>query len=178
MPSVVYSGSFGAVSAGNDGRSIAVSGTPIPAGATITGITYTLDVSADAYSSSNEWNLLWFAIDSTSGPPYAPAQFATMYSTKHTFSGSMYFNASDVNKFTDGQFTLYAKANTDHSAKSYMGAFTITVHYVTYSKCAEPSGLALSSAASYGGRRRPGGDPDRRNSPGRNHIGNHCCGII
>ena len=150
MPSVVYSGTFGSVQAGGDGKSIAVSGTPIPAGATITGITYTLDISADAYSSSNEWNLLWFAIGSASGSPNAPAQFATMYSNKHTFSGSMNYSASDVNKFTGGQFTLYAKANTDHSASSYMGAFTITVNYVTYSKCTAPSGLKLSSAASYG----------------------------
>lgn len=131
MASITYSGDFGGTSAGTNGKSISVSGTALPSNAVITSISYTLYVTAGGYSSSKKWQLLWFAVGSSTGSPAASATTASMSSTKYTFSGSMSFSQSDVSKFTSGSFTLYAKANTTHSSTSYMRAFTITINYTT-----------------------------------------------
>ena len=151
MASVIYSGTFGSVSAGSAGISVPVTGTPIPSNATITDIAYTLAVSADKYSASKNWVLHWFAIGSTSGTPIVSNQSAAMASNKHTFGGSMYFVASDVSKFTSGEFTLYAKANCNYdAASSFMGAFSITVAYEVPTACGVPSNVKLSPTTSTG----------------------------
>lgn len=134
MASITYSGDFGGISAGSNGKSILVSGSALPSNATIDSISYTLNITANKYSSSQNWKLLWFAIGDSDGSPYASEKSASMSSTSYTFSGSMKFSQSDVSKFTTGSFYLYAKANTTHtSATSYMRAFTITINYSTAS---------------------------------------------
>ena len=130
MPSITYYGSFGENSAGADGLSAWVDkGTALPANAVITDIDYTLDISADNYSSSKYWELHWFAIGDPDGSPYANEKSKAMSGTDYTFSGSMVFSQSDVDVFTSGSFEVYAKANTTHSSRSYMGDFSITVEY-------------------------------------------------
>lgn len=55
MASITYSGDFGGASAGSNGRSILVTGESLPSNATIDSISYTLNITASAYSSSKKW---------------------------------------------------------------------------------------------------------------------------
>lgn len=154
MPSVTYYGAFvdsdGELGrpAGASGLSTEATGAAIPSGMTITGITYEFNISASKYSTSEEWNLHWFAIGSKTGSPSAPAASAAMSSTKHTFKGAMKFSASDISKFASGAFTVYAKANTTHDTTSYMKDFTITVNYEEFGACGAPIVCKLSETIS------------------------------
>lgn len=131
-----------------------MSGTKLPSNAYITSITFTLYITAGGYSSTKNWQLLWFAIGGTSGSPKAGTQSYAMSSTKNTFSGSMSYTQSDVSKFTGGSFTLYAKANSTHSSTSYMREVTITINYQLPSITA-PSGLKINSTTTYTGQTAP-----------------------
>jgi len=152
MPSVTYSGVFvdsdgdTGLNAGTNGRSIAVSGESIPAGMTITGILYTLAMSASSYDVDDTWDLHWFAIGSKDGSPAAPAKSFPMTSYRQTLNGEMNYTQADIEKFATGSFMLYAKANTTFNATSYMREFTITVNYEEYSKCGAPTACNVSSA--------------------------------
>ena len=133
MASITYSGDFGGTTAGSNGKSITVTGTALPTNAVITSINYSIRITGNKYSKSYKWQLLWFAVGSTSGSPSAAQQTATMSSTEHTFSGSMSFSQSDVSKFTSGAFELYAKVNNNGPSgyTSYMRGFSITINYTT-----------------------------------------------
>ena len=133
MASITYSGDFGGTTAGSNGKDITVTGTPLPSNAVITSINYSIRLTGNKYSKSYKWQLVWFAVGSTSGSPSASAASATMSSTEHTFTGSMSFSQSDVSKFTSGSFQLYAKVNNNGPSgyTSYMRAFSITINYST-----------------------------------------------
>ena len=151
MASITYRGTFcndqgNPQTAGANGRSAYVSGDSIPDGAIINNITYTLDISADGYSSSKQWQLHWFAIGDSNGSPSANWKSESMSGTKHTFNGSMSFSQSDVEKFAGGSFEVYGKANTTHDSKSYMGDFTITVTYEVYTRCTAPEWVSVDKS--------------------------------
>lgn len=151
MPSVTYSGTFGGVS-GSNGLTATLtrtSGSAIPSQATITGVRYSLKITAGGYSSSDDWNLWEIAVGGQGGRPSASAD-AGMQSKEHTFSGNMTFNASDVSKFAGDSITVYAQAYTTHSSSSYLWEVSITVNYELYSACGAPTACAVSSAFATG----------------------------
>lgn len=125
--SVTYSGTFGGVSAGSNGLDLKLTGSAIPSEKMITSITYTLRISAGAYSTSKDWRLIDFYIGS--GSPYADGYEVSMSSSSYTFEGTMEFSASDISLFANGSFNLHVKANTSHSSSSYLWNVTITVNY-------------------------------------------------
>ena len=144
MASVTYRGSFGVNSAGTDGLSASATGQAIPSGMQITGITYTLDLSAGGYSRDLVWIVHWFAIGSADGSPSAPYQETAMSDDDQTVTGSMNFSQEDINKFSSDQIYVYAKANTTHSTRSYMSDFTVTVNYEPKpTNCVEPSTVTV-----------------------------------
>lgn len=148
MPSVTYSGSFDGAR-GSNGATVSVSGASIPSGATIKIVDYSLRVKANKYTSSEDWHLVLFAVDEDSPEVYGETE--TMYSSDYTFRGAMDFEQSDVSRFSDGTFDVYAEAySTYDDATTYLWEFTITVEYDTYSKCGAPSNVKLSSATSTG----------------------------
>ena len=61
--SVTYRGTYGGYGAGTAGRDIELSGEAIPSEKLITSITYTLDMSASAYSSSQNWRMIEMTIE-------------------------------------------------------------------------------------------------------------------
>ena len=123
---VKYSGDFGGVTAGTDGKSTTLTGSALPANAVIDNITYSLSITAGGYSSSKKWCLHSFYLGS--GSPSADYNEEYMSGTSGQLSGYMSFSQSDVSLFT-GSVTLHAKANTTHSSTSYMRAVEITVEY-------------------------------------------------
>ena len=146
MATITYYGSFERNTAGASGLSARVSGQALPTYATLRSIRFTLDISAAGYASTKNWQLLWFAIGSDNGSPYAEAQTKKMSSGAYTFEGSMIFAQSDVDKFTSGSFEVYAKANTTHSSTSYMGDFAITVEYDNYTRCTAPTEVTIAKS--------------------------------
>lgn len=131
MPSVTYSGSFGGVG-GYGGITAQLTATSaiksVPSGAVITSISYSLKITADAYSSSREWTMQELAVGGTGGSPNAYASTG-MTSREHVFGGEMVFSASDVSKFASDSIVVYADAYTTHSASSYLWNVSITVNY-------------------------------------------------
>lgn len=139
MASVQYAGTFGGKSGSNGLTATGVIvGSPLPDGAVITSVTYSLRITAGAYSSSKSWELGQIAVGGMGGRPSAYGS-ATMYSGEHTFSGDMSFAAADVSKFKGTEITVYAQAYTTHSSTSYLWDFNITVNYVVYSKTGAPT---------------------------------------
>lgn len=131
-----WSGSFGGTAAGTNGKDTTLtlsSGRALTSSDQIKNITFTLRITCSRYSSSKTWDLHWFAVDSSTGSPYANPTSTAMSATEHTFSGAMEFDASDIWKFFYDEITVYAKANTTHSYTSYMREATITVEYETAS---------------------------------------------
>ena len=63
---VKYSGDFGGVTAGTDGKSTTLTGSALPANAVIDNITYSLSITAGGYSSSKKWCLHSFYLGSGS----------------------------------------------------------------------------------------------------------------
>lgn len=126
MATVTYTGDFGTNSAGSDGLSTTLTGEALPSNARISSITYSINMSAEGYSSSKSWVLHHFYL--SGGSPSASYKSVAMSGTKGTVSGNMSFSQSDVSVF-DGSVTLYAKVNTTHSSTSYMKAVTVTVTY-------------------------------------------------
>lgn len=123
---VKYTGDFGGVSAGTDGRSITLTGDALPQNAVIDNIAYVLNITAGGYSSSKKWCLHSFYLGN--GSPSADYNEEYMSGTSGQLSGYMNFSQSDVSVFT-GSVTLHAKANTTHSSTSYMREVTIAVEY-------------------------------------------------
>ena len=144
MASITYRGSFNTTSAGASGLSATATGTPLPSGAVITNIEFGLDISAERYSSSKYWELHWFAVGDPDGSPYADEQTRSMSSSSYTFDDDMIFSQSDADKFTSGSFEVYAKANTTHDTKSYMGDFYITVEYEEHTSCGAPTSCSVN----------------------------------
>lgn len=144
-----WSGNFGGIAAGTNGKNTTLSlssGRVLTSSDQIKSITFTLRITCSRYSSSQTWDLHWFALDSETGSPYAQAMSVAMSDTEHTFSGMMVFEPSDSQKFFYDKLTVYAKANTTHSYTSYMREATITIEYETASLTA-PSNLAISQLA-------------------------------
>lgn len=147
MPEITYYGSFDQNIAGASGLSAYVSGQALPAHAILKDIRFTLDISAGGHASTKNWQLHWFAVGDEDGSPYANSQSKKMTSDDYTFDGSMYFTQSDVEKFTSGSFEVYAKANTTHSSKSYMGDFSITIEYEEHTRCTAPTTVSVEAAS-------------------------------
>lgn len=147
MASVTYSGSFGGVAGSNGLTSTSTSctGSPLPSNAVITGVTYTLNISAGGYSSSCIWNLSSFAVGGQGGSPYTYSD-ATMYDNEYTFSGNMAYNAADVGKFTGNSITVYANAYTTHSSTSYLWGWSITVNYQLPGSCSAPTTVSVAAS--------------------------------
>lgn len=144
MPSVVYSGTFGGHS-GSDGLTATAQGSPVPYGAVITNVSYSLRITAGGYSSSNSWILNQIAVGGKGGTPKAYSN-ATMYDNEHTFSGNMDWLASNVSKFREDSITVYAAAYTTHSSTSYLWEFTITVEYAIPTECSSPSKVTINGS--------------------------------
>lgn len=123
---IKYSGNFGGVSAGADGRDITLTGDALPENAVIDNIAYVLNITAGGYSSSKKWCLYSFYLGS--GSPSADYNEEYMSGTSGQLSGYMTFSQSDTSLFT-GSVTLHAKANTTHSSTSYMRAVTVAIEY-------------------------------------------------
>lgn len=126
MPTIVYTGSYGGQTAGVNGRSTTLYGDSLPSGAYINSIKYKIEISADNYSSSKKWCLHTFYLGS--GSPDADYNEKYMSGKDGYLSGYMNFSQSDVSVF-DGSVSLFAKANTTHSATSYMQDVTLTIDY-------------------------------------------------
>ena len=126
--SVTYRGTYGGYGAGTAGRDIELSGEAIPSEKLITSITYMLDMSASAYSSSQNWRMIEMTIEGSG--IYADEDEISMGgSNRITLEGSLNFSRADISAFASGTFTLHTKANCTGSAKSFMNAVTITVNY-------------------------------------------------
>lgn len=131
-----WSGNFGGDAAGANGKDTTLtlsSGRALTSSDQIKNITFTLRITCSRYSSSKTWDLHWFAVDSSTGSPYATPTSTAMSAAEHTFSGKMKFDASDTWKFFYDEITVYAKANTTHNYTSFMREATITVEYETAS---------------------------------------------
>lgn len=148
MPSVTYYGTFEGFS-GSNGLTATLTGSAIPSNAVITGVSYSLRISANKYSSSEWWNLTQIAVGGYGGSPYATDD-ATMYGTDHTFAGNMNFSASDIGRFSNDTITVYAEAYTTHNTTSYLWEVSITVNYETYTACGAPTYCAVDKTLSTG----------------------------
>lgn len=151
MPSVTYSGTFGGRS-GSDGLTTTLTrsaGDVIPSQATITGVKYSLKITAGGYSSSNNWNLSQLAVGGANGRPLAGSASA-MQDNEHIFSGNMTYSQADVSKFSGDEITVYAQAYTTHSSSSYLWDVSITVNYELYSACGAPTTCELSATLATG----------------------------
>lgn len=143
MASITWSGTYGGSSAGSSGKTITLtSSAALPAGATITSVTYSLNLSAGKYSSQYKWNLYWLIAQDTSGNIGASigtsgsstaAASATMSSGSHTFTGAL--SAANASVFQSTSIQCFAKATTTYNTTSYMYAVSVTVYYeiVTFS---------------------------------------------
>lgn len=171
--SVTYNGTFGVNSAGTNGRSVGVSGQAIPSGMKITSINYTIAMSGGGYSRELVWRVHWFAIGSQDGSPYVPYTEVAMEDDDQVLRGSMEFDASDIDKFTSGNFTLYAKVNNNHSLTSYMGAFTITVNYTEDTGSGGGDSGGDSGGGDSGGD-SGGGDSGGDDSGGGGNVNGYC----
>ena len=137
MASITWSGSYSGTSAGSGGKTITLtSSSALPSGATITGVTYSLNVSASKSSNRYKWNLYWLIAQDSSGTIGASigtsgsstaAASATMSSASNTFTGSL--TASNASVFQSTSIQCFAKANTSYNVTSYMNAVSITVTY-------------------------------------------------
>lgn len=119
-----YKGGWEGSTAGSDGLDCTLTGNALPDGAVISSISYSVEMSADAFSSSKHWCVHSFYLDD--GSPYASYNEVSM--SNDAVSGSMTFASGDESVF-DGSVSLHAKVNTDHSARSYMWGVTVTVRY-------------------------------------------------
>lgn len=138
MASITWSGNFGGNSAGSGGRTTSISASSsLPATAVITSISYSISLTASKYSSRKNWNLYWLIAQNSSGTIGAyigsggnssVVASTSMSSTSGTISGSL--SLSDQSVFQSTSIQCYAKANTNHSATSYMRAVSVTVNYV------------------------------------------------
>lgn len=147
-----WSGNFGGEAAGANGKDTTLtlsSGRALTSSDQIKNITFTLRITCSRYSSSKTWDLHWFAVDSSTGSPYANPTSTAMSAAEHTFSGKMEFDASDTWKFFYEEITVYAKANTTHNYTSFMREATITVEYETASLTA-PANLIITQHATDG----------------------------
>ena len=145
MPSVQFTGSFNGV-AGSDGLTTIATGNPVPYGAVITNVSYSLRITATGYSSSESWILDQIAIGGKGGTPSAYGS-AAMHDNEHTFSGNMNWLASDVGKFRENAINVYAAAYTTHSSKSFLWEFVITVDYAIPTECIKPSTVTINGSA-------------------------------
>ena len=150
MPSVTYSGSFGGVG-GYGGLTETLQATSeiksVPSGAVITGISYSLEISARGYSSSQEWIMQELSIGGGGGSPTA-YESTGMTSREHVFSGNMSFSASDVSKFASSTIEVYADAYTTHDTDSFLWDVSITVDYATHTACGAPTACAVNDTLS------------------------------
>lgn len=147
-----WSGDFSGTAAGTNGKDTTLtlsSGRALTSSDQIKNITFTLRITCSRYSVSKTWDLHWFAVDSSTGSPYANPISTAMSAAEHTFSGTMEFDASDIWKFFYDEITVYAKANTTHSYTSYMREATITVEYETAS-LTSPTNLKITQHATDG----------------------------
>ena len=137
MASITWSGNFGGNSAGSGGRTTTISASSaLPSNAIVTSVTYSISLTASKYSSSKSWNLYWLIAQDSSGTVGASigsggssyvAASTGMSSTSGTISGSL--SLSNQSVFQSTSIQCYAKANTNHSATSYMRAVSVTVNY-------------------------------------------------
>ena len=127
--STTYSGSFGGYGAGADGRDIVLTGDPIPSDKLITEISYSLKLSADYSSSSEYWQMVEIYIDGTSIRDEDHSDRMDTSTNRHTFYGTMDYARSDIDAFSDGEFTLHAKANCTGKPTTYMWDVSVTVSY-------------------------------------------------
>lgn len=124
-----------------------LSGSPLPSGAVITGIQYSVRLSASRYSSSKDWVLDALAVGGSGGSPYTSSVYVPMSSGDYTFTGNLNFDASDALEFKSSAINVYLMAYTTHDAQSYYWGMTITVHYEVYTNTEPPTTLTLSSTS-------------------------------
>ena len=136
MASITWSGNYGGVSAGSGGQTTTISSSAaLPANAIVTSITYSISLTATRYSSRNDWNLYWLIAQNggTTGAYIGGAGSSSvaastgMSSSSGTISG--YLSLSNQSVFQSTSIQCFAKANTNHSATSYMRAVSVTVNY-------------------------------------------------
>lgn len=147
MASVTYSESLSNGINVSSGSVRTLTGSPLPANATITGVQYSVRLSASKYSSSKEWVLSEIAVGGKGGSPRATSVTAPMSSTNYTFTGAMSYTASDVNMFDGSDLSVYVMAYTTYDTTSYYWGTTITVNYEVYTAVEPPTTLELSSAS-------------------------------
>lgn len=146
MASITYTGSFGG-ERGNGGITATAYGSALPSDVIITGVEYTLDITADNYDSDYRWRLDNFTVGSDKyGSPSAPGVSPKMQDNSYTFSGSMSFEQGDLSKFADF-FLVYADAYTYYDTNSYLWDFTITVSYESPTACSAPTTVTASPAS-------------------------------
>lgn len=119
-----YHGGWEGETAGSDGLDCTLTGNALPDGAVISSISYSIEMSADAFLSSKHWCVHSFYLGD--GSPYASYNEVSM--TNDAVTGTMTFASGDEYVF-DGSVNLHAKVNTDHSVRSYMWGVTITIRY-------------------------------------------------
>lgn len=147
MQSVIYSGSFGGV-AGYSGLTATLSAaSPVPSGAVIVNVMYSLKITASGYSSSKSWILSQLAVGGSGGSPSASAS-AGMTGRNYTFSGNMAFSEDDASKFASDTITAYAAAYTTHDTTSYLWDVSIIVYYAFPDKSLPPSLVTINGSAS------------------------------
>lgn len=163
--SITWYGDYGTTGAGSSGKitSLTSYSGALPANATITSITYTLDMSAQWSTTSLYWQILWLhAVNANSGTAISGAGIGTIGGTTavvseqaanqpsggatHTFSGSLDLKNSSVFQST----TIYCntKANITGSPSSYMKTISVTVNYTTQDPPSTPT-LSISNSTPY-----------------------------
>lgn len=155
--SITWSGNFGGLSAGSNGRTITLSGSAVPSGKEITGGTIRVGLSATYWSSNHTWDLYFVYVGSTYFVNGNPAASETMTGSNSGSEGAaghgVTANMSNLDWFknnTSGDFTI--KANTSRSdSTSYMRSVVITVNYKdpdpvtpTYTNCGAPTYVTVS----------------------------------
>ena len=110
------------------------SGSTLPSDANVTGVTYSLKLTADNADSSLSWRLFWFyaqygqtigAKIGTSGSSSPVATATASTSANYTFNGSLSFQNLSV--FQNNTISFYVKGNISGSPRSYMWDASVTV---------------------------------------------------
>lgn len=146
MPSVTYSGNFGGVGGYGGITTTLTASYGVPSGAVITGISYSLKITASAYSSSKDWIMQELSVGGGGGTPTA-YESTGMTSREHVFGGKMSFSASDVSKFAGTSIQAYADAYTTHDTNSFLWDVSITVDYAIPEENVAPSTVTINGSA-------------------------------
>ncbi|MFA5378762.1 MAG: hypothetical protein WC455_23625, partial [Dehalococcoidia bacterium] len=149
MAQTVYSGSFGGVSAGSLGKTTALtktSGNYIPPSAVISAVSFSLRLTATAWSSAYDWDIYWYKVDDPDGPSVTGSPWSSndMADDEVTLVKSLPITPT-YPFIMNVSFDVAVKANNDHpTSTSYMWETSVTITYEIPTACTAPTTVSIS----------------------------------